>query len=558
MADAASAARRTFELARLVALFGLGLAVALHFGRRGFMPLDQSICFDGGWRILDGQIPFRDYTAPNGFTVHVLQAAFFGVLGVTWFAYVLHAAVINGLFVVLVDRLLVLLGLERWASSLFAACSALLFYPPFGVPYMDQHAFFFSLAALVAAVACARVDGTRGQRWNALAVFPLLALAYLSKQIPSAFFVPLVLAAPLFAGTCMLKLYRWFAIGALVTVATVGALALLTRVDWSLVDTYFRRLPTEEAARRLAFVPSLSEVSGRFVLTLQQWQLRSAWMALCIATPCALAALVSAWRKRESEWRLPLGAALCALFLLLASLGFVALTSNQNQIGVALVFASAGAAMASLLGLAELATPRFAHARWLARGIVIVFALLAVDDTHRFTRAVVETRAVNDTKFDAALADASASSLPDELAYLRWNANKYSPADLRALSDYLRARDGNFWLLGDSSVLYGITGKRSIAPSLWFHPGLTLPMPHDAEFARYEARLLASITAHDVRAVVLEGEHTWIGYPLNPGETKPKAGYLTLATFPRVNALVEARNSGERTFGAFRVIELSR
>ena len=29
-----------------------------------------------------------------------------------------------------------------------------------------------------------------------------------------------------------------------------------------------------------------------------------------------------------------------------------------------------------------------------------------------------------------------------------------------------------FLLIGDTSPLYGLTGHPSIAPSLWFHPGL--------------------------------------------------------------------------------------
>jgi hypothetical protein len=42
--------RRWLEPARLAGLFLFALAIALHYGRRGFMPLDQSIIFDGGWR----------------------------------------------------------------------------------------------------------------------------------------------------------------------------------------------------------------------------------------------------------------------------------------------------------------------------------------------------------------------------------------------------------------------------------------------------------------------------------------------------------------------------
>ena len=41
-------------------LFAIGVGVNLTFGRRGFLPLDQSIVFDGGWRLVSGQVPFHD------------------------------------------------------------------------------------------------------------------------------------------------------------------------------------------------------------------------------------------------------------------------------------------------------------------------------------------------------------------------------------------------------------------------------------------------------------------------------------------------------------------
>jgi hypothetical protein len=70
------------------ALAGLCLAagaawLCLHHGRRGFLPLDQSIVFDGGWRVFRGQIPFVDFVTPAAIVPSVMQAAIFRVAGVT-------------------------------------------------------------------------------------------------------------------------------------------------------------------------------------------------------------------------------------------------------------------------------------------------------------------------------------------------------------------------------------------------------------------------------------------------------------------------------------------
>jgi hypothetical protein len=86
----------------LALLFTLGVAVNLHFGRRGFLPLDQSIVFDGALADAQRQMPFRDFTTPSAITPSAMQVPFFALFGVTWFALCLHAAVVNGLFCVAV------------------------------------------------------------------------------------------------------------------------------------------------------------------------------------------------------------------------------------------------------------------------------------------------------------------------------------------------------------------------------------------------------------------------------------------------------------------------
>jgi hypothetical protein len=69
-------------------------ALARH-GAPRLRPLDQSVVFDGGYRVLAGQLPFRDFAAAAGAVPNVLQAGFFALLGTTWFAYCLHAAVLD-------------------------------------------------------------------------------------------------------------------------------------------------------------------------------------------------------------------------------------------------------------------------------------------------------------------------------------------------------------------------------------------------------------------------------------------------------------------------------
>ncbi|MFM7295671.1 MAG: hypothetical protein ACKO4Q_00375, partial [Planctomycetota bacterium] len=540
---------RWLELARRGALFAAGTAIGLHFAPQGFLPVDQSICFDGGWRILCGQVPLRDYAAPNGFPVHALQALFFEMFGVNWLAYCLHAALANGAATLLVDRLLSLLGLERRWSSVFALCTAFVFTPPFGVPYMETHAFLFSLAALYAALVAVRGESERARLVAALVVGPLLALAFLSKQIPSVFFLPAVLlvglCAPRERARTLLRLLAGFA-------GAAGALLILAGVlgiDWQLVQLHVFDLPAEEGAKRLAFVPTLASLGARFAETRAELGLLTPAVALAGSLLFLLSLPLWRLRPRASDApRAPLAAhasAALSLFLLFSCLMFIAWTSNQKAIGVPLVFASVGC-FAAACRAAALALAERGHRRS-ARIPALLLPFLAVAssyDAAHFTREFVATRAVNDVAFDAELAERSRAELPPALSFLRWSVPKlvaYTPTDLAALVAYLREREGGLLVLGDCSPLYGLAGKDSTFPALWFHPALTFPSTADPRFPAFESRLLANLERHDVRTLVLE-PRIWVG-------DLPAGRLLALDAFPRLQSLVDARAPTERTIG---------
>jgi hypothetical protein len=160
------------------------IAICLHYGRLGILPLDNAIVFDGGWR-LSGQRPFVDFTTPVAITPIVMQAALFRVLGVSWFTYRLHAALLNALFALLALAVMRAVGAGFFSAWVIGVGSTVAFYPPVGVPYMDQHSFFFSLCCVLTAVLVAT-----GSRFAGVATFwtpTLAALALFSKQIPALF-----------------------------------------------------------------------------------------------------------------------------------------------------------------------------------------------------------------------------------------------------------------------------------------------------------------------------------------------------------------------------------
>ena len=219
--------RRRLDVALALALFAFGLALCLHYGRRGFMPLDQSIVWDAGWRVLDGQVPFRDFVTTTSLVPGTLQAGVFGLMGVSWLAYCLHAAVFNGLFAIVTFALLRSQGLHPAAAAAFGGAAAVFFYPPFGVPYGDQHSFFFGLLALLLCALALRAEaapaGGASRLW---ALVPAaLLLGYLSKPIPVAFLLPALAVAALWPGERWTRRVGLLGLGAALSVALVAAVS---------------------------------------------------------------------------------------------------------------------------------------------------------------------------------------------------------------------------------------------------------------------------------------------------------------------------------------------
>ena len=108
-------------------------------GHRGIFLFDQSIIFDGGWRVLQGQTPYKDFLIPFGPVTFYVQALFFWLFGVNWSATVLPACVFNSLATLSVIRIVRLLG---GGSRLLALCAglatAICFQAPLSIRYRGK------------------------------------------------------------------------------------------------------------------------------------------------------------------------------------------------------------------------------------------------------------------------------------------------------------------------------------------------------------------------------------------------------------------------------------
>ena len=130
----------------LVFINSFSFAYIFIFG--GFFFRDYSIIFEGGLRILHGQVPYRDFYLPLGPITLYIQAFFEWIVGPNAKSMILHAAVVNSI---------ILSSFFIWArksvgNTVALALALLLHFFYYGVtvnPWYTHTAIFFYLFAQI-------------------------------------------------------------------------------------------------------------------------------------------------------------------------------------------------------------------------------------------------------------------------------------------------------------------------------------------------------------------------------------------------------------------------
>jgi hypothetical protein len=259
----------------------------------------------------------------------------------------------------------------------------------------------------------------------------------------------------------------------------------------------------------------------RFPFWIKFWSLD---LALVAAVPLILLRRSKGWPLQT--WTL--------VSCLVTTAAFLAFTRTLWQTGLALTMAIVGVAVVLV---------RESLPKAVATPIVVVLALAATRDTIVFATTVDGPR-LEHVQYSADEAARSEGHLPPGLEFMRWSRgpSQLDADNLTALAQYLREADGNFMLIGDATILYGLTGKPSVVPTLWLDPPLSMPHPEAPEFPQFERELLARIRSHDVRRIVLDRAKTWT--------------HLTIDHFPEMLRVTRGGACGQRTFGGAKVLEI--
>jgi len=508
-----------------------GMGMVFWGGSRGLFAFDHSIVFDGAWRIFSGQTPWRDFLVPFGLPAFWLQTFFFRFLGVDYFAYLFGAAALNALAAAAACLSARILFPRRFFPVLIAGMlTAVWFYPPMGVPFLDQTAYFFSFLCILVLLAGAfRFKGSG-------LLFVLGGLlswcAILSHPRAGLYILPLYPLLIFFTRTpgSRIRSLASFGGGFVLGAAIFSAWLIVFSQPEDFL-AYAVRIPLGEFRSRFRsgfFGPFLG--GGRGLVRILTGRSCCDFFFSCynpeklgvylhripIVPRLVLLAvfylglfkgvlLLIAFRKNPRIDPRSVAVVLLILGLFLFQASYIHHTLNHAAAGIPFVglilSAGFGLCFRSRFPLGKEGGSKRTLSVWTTRTL----AGLVAAGVAAVGMEVTWRRVVHDGLRQAAVF----RPLPiASFRPLRWGDPTWlsgvtvTAADIKGLYDYLENEEKNFFIFPELTVLYGLLGKPSPQPLVWFHRGLTYSGNYDFELDR---RIVRDLEKNEVKIIVLEG-----------------------------------------------------
>jgi Dolichyl-phosphate-mannose-protein mannosyltransferase len=479
-------------------------AVVWVVGHRGLFLCDQSGVFDGGWRLMQGQVMYRDFYTPYPPVTFLIQWLFFRIVGVDFSAMVLAAAAVNVVAASCVMRIIrrVLPDAQfRPAALAGGVLTAVWFQAPAGTLWFEQTSFLFNLVALTLMIETTH-SSERTAAYLRVAAGCSLAVAILSKQTAGTVLLPVPLATAV-----MLSLPRWrktileISAGMLLVFALFG----LWLVAFSSPTGFWRSvivMSRELGASRGRGLRSLA-----FILHVKStWEY--VWKAITLVFIFAVSRV--AFRSALAKVNVAMACWLILGYIFFENM-FAALTLNEPENSIGFLGLINGLAFG--LCLPVMWRPKFAQLRiaglLMSVPLMVVSAYYIIAKTTFYGWTYSATRIVQQfdqpARFSERVNVRGASRLvwgdPTFVGPGRGPKMELTRKDFENVNAWLAKANTNFFVFPDSTLLYGLHHKVSPQPWLYFFEGHSF---RESDLPQIDVTILRSLQKNKVGVVVLE------------------------------------------------------
>ncbi len=461
-----------------------------HYGFIGLMPMDNTVLFNGGYRVLNGYIPFTDYWLVTGPLLDYLNALFFWILGVSWNSFIIHSSLFNLLFGIASYTLFLQLGLSNKYSLIYSAFISILFYPVVGTPFVDHHSTFFLILAFYSLILAVN----KKQYFYYIIIPNLFCLSFLSKQTPSAYGLFIVIALILtfcyFDKKNAKKIIYYSFIGSLISLFLLFLFFLITKINLSNFLTQYFLFASSIGNYRFAVyeINILEEILNfKFIFYF-------IFILLII-----LINLINKKNSRKEEIF-----TISSSILLASSLIFHQFyTLNQNYIFFLIPF---------LCGITHIFYKRSFNKNY----FLIFSILLCIFSVTKYHLRFNEQRKFNELENIDLSKAVDAKNLSTSLKGLKWitSINPNNPSqeleNLKEVVRVLKKDKKNKTLITDYQVLAPISDIYDFSPNQWHHPTVSFPLRGQEYFKVYQNYFVRNIKKNKIEFIyeTTENENT--------------------------------------------------
>lgn len=159
-----------------------------YYGYVGINPLDNFFSFNAAYDIINGYYPFKDYWTITGPSIAFFQSILFKIFGISWSVYILQASIFNVIITLGTFFIFYKLKLEPHYCFIYAFLLSIISYPSVGTPYVDHQAAYLSIIGIYFFILAIKINSIF--YWFFLPT--ILGIAFLTKQVPSAYFILLI------------------------------------------------------------------------------------------------------------------------------------------------------------------------------------------------------------------------------------------------------------------------------------------------------------------------------------------------------------------------------
>ena len=471
----------------LALIFIFSFFINYHYGFIGVMPMDSFVLYNGGYRILNGYVPFNDYWLVTGPLLDYLNSLFFFLLGTNWQAFIIHSSIFNSIISLVTYIVFRELGLEKKYSLLYSILFSILFYPVVGNPFVDHHSTFFVILAFYFFIL-----GLNKANFFYYSFIPFfLVLAFLSKQTPAVYgilgIIILIITYLFFDKKKNIKTIKFLIVGFLVSIIFLLFFFYFTKIQFvKFYDQYLLYAKTIGDYRftnyKFDFIGTIHEY--KFILILLFF--------LVVIT-------IKSWKKSLNNFFSNLAIIILSSLLIFHQY----YTLNQNFIFFLIPL---------ITGYIHVH-----YRKYYDKNYILALAIsLCLFSTLKYHLRFNEHRKFNELeKVDLSKA-IDAEILSQDLKGLQWITYDYkdNPSEeienLLQIIEILKNDSTKKMIITDYQFISPILKIYDYSPNQWHHPSVSFPDKYNKYFKKYKNFFITNLKKNNIKRIYEITENTYL------------------------------------------------